>query len=106
MCVFGAQDFMATGQPDLAIAFTQQMYDRTMIGFLEPATGLLDTSKMGNHITDWMPDGAESDQTVSLHEFTASHHMSVSNGFAAQGLDLLARVRVIGTYTHLGVLAV
>ena len=50
---------------------------------------------MGRHIVDWMPDGSESDETVKRGEFTASKHMSVSNAFAAQGLDLLAQVRVI-----------
>ena len=70
-------------------------YDRTQIGFLESSTGLLDTSKMGRHIVDWMPDGSESDETVKRGEFTASKHMSVSNAFAAHGLDLLAQVRVM-----------
>jgi len=48
---------------------------------------------MGRHITDWMPDTpasqGERDETVSLGEFTASKHMSVSNAFAAHGLELL-----------------
>lgn len=87
----GWQDYMATGQPDLALAFTQQMHDRTMIQYLD-ATGVLDTSKMGRHIVDWMPDGHESDETVARGEFTASSHMSVSNGFAAHGLDLLSQI--------------
>ena len=42
---------MWTDQPDLALAFTQQMYDRSMIGFLDNSTGLLDTSRMGRHTT-------------------------------------------------------
>ena len=58
----GWQDYMATGQPDLSLAFTQQMYDRTMIGNLDASKGLLDTSKMGRHIVDWMPDGKETDE--------------------------------------------
>jgi len=88
----GWQDYMATGQPDLAVAFTQQMHDRSMIGFLDNSTGLLDTSKMGRHIVDWMPDAAEADETVKRGEFTASNHMSVSNAFCAHGLDLLAQM--------------
>merc|ERR1712080_310389 len=72
-----------------------QMYDRTMIKYLD-SSGLLDTSKMGRHIVDWMPNGAESDQTVALHEFTASNHMSVSNGFCMHGLDLLAQMMTAG----------
>jgi len=87
----GWQDYMATGQPDLALAFMEQMHQRTMIGNLD-SSGLLDTSKMGRHIVDWMPDGSESDETVARHEFTASKHMSVSNMFAAHGLDLLAQM--------------
>ena len=50
----GWQDYMATGQADLALAFTEQMHDRTMVKYLD-STGLLDTSKMGRHIVDWMP---------------------------------------------------
>jgi hypothetical protein len=91
---------MATGQPDLALAFTSQMHDRTMIKFLDPATGVLSTDKMGRHIVDWMPDtptsSGERDETVALHEFTASKHMSVSNGFAAQGLNLMAQMMQAG----------
>lgn len=37
-----------------------------------------------------MPQGDESDQTVARHEFSDSDHMSVTNGWAAQGLRLLA----------------
>jgi len=87
----GWQDYMATGQTDLSQAFLQQMYDRTMIKYLD-ATGLLDTSKMGRHIVDWMPYGGETDQTVALGEFTASNHMSVSNAFCAHGLELLSQM--------------
>ena len=43
-----------------------------------------------------MPDtptsSGERDETVQLGEFTASKHMSVSNAFAAHGLDLLSQV--------------
>lgn len=88
----GWQDYMATGQPDLAKAFWQEMYDRTKISFLEKSTGLLDTSKMGNHIVDWMPNAAETDETVKLGEFTASKHHSVSNAYCAHGLDLLSQM--------------
>jgi len=91
----GWQDYMATGQPDLSLAYMQQMYDRTMIKNLD-STGLLDTSKMGRHIVDWMPDGSESDETVKRGEFTASNHMSVSNMFGAHGLDLLAQMMTVG----------
>lgn len=41
-----------------------------------------------------MPDAAEADETVALHEFTASNHMSVTNFYAARGLDLLSQVRL------------
>eukprot|EP00035_Acanthoeca_spectabilis_P025007 m.456410 g.456410 ORF g.456410 m.456410 type:complete len:1036 (-) comp21050_c0_seq1:25-3132(-) len=85
----GWQDYMATGQPDLAMAFQEDMHDRTMIGFLD-STGLLDTSKMGRHIVDWMPGSGESDSTVALHEFTSSNYESVSNGFGARGLEMLS----------------
>merc|ERR1711920_515656 len=83
---------MATGQPELARAFTQTMYDRTMIAHLEKETGILDTSKMGRHIVDWMPHGRETDETVSLEEFTASSHHSVSNAYCAHGLELLSKM--------------
>jgi len=93
------QDFMATGQPDLALAFMEQMHDRTMIKFIDD-TGLLKTSGMGRHIVDWMPDtptsSGERDETVMLGEYTASDHESVSNGFAAQGLNLLAQMARAG----------
>jgi len=88
----GWQDYMATGQPDLARAFTETMYDRTMISYLENGTGILDTSKMGQHIVDWMPKGREEDETVGLGEFTASNHTSVSNAYCAHGLELLSKM--------------
>ena len=53
----------------------RQMYDRTMISYLDSNLGVLETDKMGSHIVDWMPDAAEADETVQLHEFTASNHM-------------------------------
>jgi len=56
------------------------------------SSGLLDTSKMGRHIVDWMPYGSESDQTVKLGEFTNSNHHSVSNGFCMHGLELLSQI--------------
>ena len=70
----GWQDYMATGQTDLAEAFTQKMYDRTMIGALDDL-GLLktDAGPMSKncccgtshcHIVDWMPDAHETDETV------------------------------------------
>ena len=49
------QDHMATGQDDLALTFMDTIHTNTKLGFLD-ATGLLDTSKMGSHIVDWMPD--------------------------------------------------
>jgi hypothetical protein len=91
----GWQDYQATGRTDMAQAFTQQMYDRSQIGFLEDATGLLDTSKMGRHIVDWMPEGSESDQTVQRGEFTASNHHSVSNAFCVRGLDMLSQMLAV-----------
>jgi alpha-L-rhamnosidase len=92
----GWQDYMWTGQPDLALAFLDTMHERTGIKYLEPATGLLDTSQMGSHIVDWMPQGAEADQTVERGEFTASKHMSVTNGWAAQGLRHLSVMAAAG----------
>jgi hypothetical protein len=96
--------YMATGEPDLALAFTEQMHDRTMVKFMDNKTGVLETDKMGRHITDWMPDTptshGETDETVQLGEFTASKHMSVSNGFAAQGLNLLAQMMTAGGRTE------
>jgi alpha-L-rhamnosidase len=95
----GWQDYMATGTPELSLAFMDQMHDRTMLKFLDE-TGTLATNKMGRHIVDWMPDtptsSGERDETVGLGEFTASNHMSVSNGFAAQGLNLLSKMVAAG----------
>lgn len=85
------QDYMASGTTDLAFAFEEEAYEKTMIGFKDN-TSLLDTSKMGRHIVDWMPDARETDETVSRGEYTASSHTSVSNGFAAHGLALLAHM--------------
>ena len=42
----GYQDFMATGQPDLALAFMDIMHTRTQIGHLD-SLGLLNTTAMG-----------------------------------------------------------
>jgi alpha-L-rhamnosidase len=95
------QDFQATGQADLAFAMEPEIYDRTMIKYRNTTNGLLNTLSMGRHITDWMPAGSESDQTVQLGEFTASPHMSVSNGFGAQGLALLGEMTKNTTYTAL-----
>ena len=80
---------MATGTTDLAVAFQEQAYQRTMIGFLDD-TGLLETDKMGRHIVDWMPDARETDETVSRGEYSNSNHTSVSNAFGAHGLALLS----------------
>ena len=95
----GWQDYMATGTPELSLAFMDQMHDRTMLKFVDE-TGTLATSKMGRHIVDWMPDtptsSGERDETVGLGEYTASNHMSVSNGFAAQGLNLLSKMVAAG----------
>ena len=81
----------------------EQMHERTMIKFLD-STGTLETDKMGRHIVDWMPDtptsSGERDETVGLGEFTASKHMSVSNAFAAHGLDLLSQVVKAGGRTE------
>ena len=82
---------MASGTTDLAEAFETDAYDETMIRFKD-STGLLLTSHMGRHIVDWMPDASESDETVRRGEYTASNYTSVSNGFAAHGLALLAHM--------------
>jgi hypothetical protein len=96
----GWQDYMATGQPDLALAFTEKLHGMTMIKYMDNATGVLETDKMGRHIVDWMPDtptsSGERDETVGLGEYSASKHTSVSNGFAAQGLNLLAQMLKAG----------
>eukprot|EP01050_Picozoa_sp_SAG11_P012697 SAG11_NODE_1429_length_4936_cov_5.029539_3_plen_589_part_00 len=42
----GWQDYMATGTPDLSLAFMDQMHDRTMLKFVDE-TGTLATDKMG-----------------------------------------------------------
>lgn len=85
------QDYMASGTTDLAEAFEADAYTETMIGFKD-STGLLATNKMGRHIVDWMPDASESDETVRRGEYSASNYTSVSNGFAAHGLQLLAHL--------------
>lgn len=87
---------MATGQVDLSLAYMEQMHDRSMIMYLNSSNGLLNTKPMGQHIVDWMPDGSESDQTVARGEFTDSLHTSVSNAYAAHGLDLLAQMMAVG----------
>ena len=46
-----------------------------------------------------MPDGSESDQTVARGMYTSSRHMSVSNAFAAHGMDLLAQMLAAGNQT-------
>ena len=85
-------------RPDLAVAFQQQAHDRTMINYKD-STGLLRTSNthVGRHIVDWMPAGGERDETVQRGEYTESNYTSVSNGFGAHGLELLAEMlRVAG----------
>jgi alpha-L-rhamnosidase len=93
-------DYMWTGQPDLALAFSEQIYDRTMIRFVDLATGVINTSAIGGyqchsgrpgmHIIDWMAGPQEADQTTMLGEYTESDHNSVDNMFAARGLEILA----------------
>jgi len=93
------QDYQATGQPDLALAFEGRLHNSTMISYLEISTGLLRTDNMtaeGSHIVDWMPDGNEEDETVKRGEFTASPHMSVTNGMAARGLEILSELMAAG----------
>jgi hypothetical protein len=46
----GWQDYMATGQADLAVAFADRMHDLSFIAFMDNATGVLETDKMGRHI--------------------------------------------------------
>ena len=97
----GWQDYMSTGQPDLALSFMNEMYDRTFSSALD-STGLLNTTIMGgrhDHIIDWMAQVEESDQTVLRGEYTDSDHMSVTNGWAAQGLRLLATMVGAGGQT-------
>jgi hypothetical protein len=53
----GWQDYMATGQPDLALAFTDVMHERTQISFLNASNGVLNTDAMGSHIVDWQVRG-------------------------------------------------
>ena len=65
-----------------------------------PLAATLTLTLIGRHIVDWMPDtptsSGERDETVMLGEYTASDHESVSNGFAAQGLNLLAQMARAG----------
>ena len=92
----GYQDYMATGQTDLAMSFQDIMHKRTQIGFLNSSNGLLNTDPMGRHITDWMSNANEADETQALHEFTYSNHLSVSNAMGARGLELLAEMITVG----------
>lgn len=46
-----------------------------------------------------MPDADETDETVSRGMYSASKHTSVSNAFAAKGLDLLAQMLAAGNQT-------
>ena len=46
----GWQDYMATGQADLAVAFADRMHDLSFIAFMDNATGVLRTDTMGRHI--------------------------------------------------------
>ena len=46
----GWQDYMATGEPDLAMAFTDTMHDRSQISFMNSSLGVLNTDPMGSHI--------------------------------------------------------
>ncbi len=46
----GYQDYFATGQPDLALAFLDKMYEDTFVAFMDNSTGVLKTDKMGPHI--------------------------------------------------------
>ncbi len=81
------QDFYATGQPDLALAYEQELYGSAFLPYVD-ATGVLrtDNASMGRaHIIDWEPD-------VNATRFTPSAHMSVTNFFAARGLDMLAQM--------------
>ena len=99
------QDYFSTGKPDLALSYPSTILGMSKIlgkdssgkPFLD-STGCLNTSQMGRHITDWMPDGSESDQTVALGEFTASDHMSVSNMYVAHGAGLLTNMLNVGGY--------
>ena len=96
------QDYMWSGQPDLALAFADQIYERTMVRFVDNATGLINTSAIGGynctsgrpgmHIIDWMVSAKEADQTTLLGEYTESDHNSVDNMFAARGLEILATI--------------
>ena len=96
----GWQDYQATGATDLVEAFESTMYERTFLSsaYLNTSNGLLNTAGMGKHITDWMPDKSESDETVQRGEFTASGHMSVSIGFAARGVEMLGTMLGNATY--------
>lgn len=83
------QDYYATGQPDVALAFTEQLHDDTMLAFVD-ATGVINTSSHAmRHIIDWEP-AAGSDR------FTQSSHYSVDNFYAVRGLDMLAQMLEAG----------
>ena len=81
------QDYYATGQPDLALAYESELFGSAFLPFVD-ATGVLrtDNASMGRaHIIDWEPD-------VNATRFTPSPHMSVTNFFAARGLGMLAQM--------------
>jgi hypothetical protein len=78
------------------MAFKDIMHERTKIGFLNISNGLLNTDAMGRHITDWMPDANEADETQARHEFNYSNHLSVSNAMGSHGLDLLSQMIAAG----------
>ena len=54
----GWQDYQATGQPDLALAFTDKMHESTFLSFLD-STGVLNTTSacgLARKITKFLPE--------------------------------------------------
>lgn len=89
------QDFMATGQTELAVAYMDLIYNNTQIHWLDQRTGLINTSKpssrsdifgdgQGRHLVGWAP--------ATGHAFKYSDFISTSNMYCARGLELLAEL--------------
>ena len=89
------QDYMATGQTDLAEAYMDLLFNNTQIQWLNSATGLVNTTKpnarsdifglgAGRHLVGWAPSTG--------HAFAYSDFISTSNMYCARGLELLAEL--------------
>jgi hypothetical protein len=81
------QDFMATGQTELAVAYMDLIYNNTQIQWLDATTGLINTSKPssrsdifgdggGRHLVGWAP--------ATGHAFKYSDFISTSNMYCGK----------------------